>query len=198
MILVRNQDAVARLDELERFAQSTHDLWRVYIIHNLQAVAYAGLGQRAEALALLRQTLTATRPQGFIRTFADCGPKMAELLRELRAGELPADLVQYVDHILRACAQRQNSVAPAKKAPKAQEKAQTPLASPLTTREIEVLLLLDQRYTDKEIAQTLVISSFTVQAHTRSIYRKLDASDRREATNKARTMGLIQHTSAAT
>jgi LuxR family maltose regulon positive regulatory protein len=186
------RQAVARLDELERFAWSTHDLWRVYIIHNLQAVAYAGLGQRVEAFALLRQTLTGARPQGFVRTFADCGPKMTQLLRELRADELPADLARYVDHILTACAHRQNNIAPAQTAPKAHKKAQTPLASPLTTREIEVLLLLDQRYTDKEIAQTLVISSFTVQAHTRSIYRKLDVSDRREATNKARTMGLIK------
>ena len=50
----------------------------------------------------------------------------------------------------------------------------------------------------QQIAQALVISSFTVQAHTRSIYRKLDVSDRREATSKACTIGLIQHASAAT
>jgi LuxR family maltose regulon positive regulatory protein len=192
------RQAIARLDDLEQFAWSTHDLWRVYIIHNLQAVAYSRLGRRVEAFALLRQTLAAARPQGFIRTFTDCGPKMTELLRELRAGELPADLARYVDHILSVCAQRQSDVAPAKAPPKAQKRAQATPASPLTAREIEVLLLLDQRYTDKEIAQTLIISSFTVQAHTRSIYRKLDVSDRREARNKARTMGLIQHTSAAT
>jgi LuxR family maltose regulon positive regulatory protein len=192
------RQAVARLDELEQFARSTHDQWRLYIIQNLQAVAYAGLGQRIEALTLLRQTLISTLPQRFVRTFADCGPKMAGLLRELRAGELPADLARYVDHILSACAQRQSDVAPAKAAHRTPEKAQTALASPLTAREIEVLLLLNQRYSDKEIAQALVISSFTVQAHTRSIYRKLDVSDRREATSKARTIGLIQHASAAT
>jgi LuxR family transcriptional regulator, maltose regulon positive regulatory protein len=203
-ILVTQEDeeslrqAVARLDELEQFARSTHDQWRLYIIQNLQAVAYAGLGQRDEALTLLRQTLTSTLPHRFVRAFADCGPKMAGLLRELRAGELPAELARYVDHILSACAQRQSDVAPAKAAHRTTEKTQTALASPLTAREIEVLLLLDQRYSDKEIAQTLVISSFTVQAHTRSIYRKLDVSDRREATSKARTIGLIQHASAAT
>jgi LuxR family maltose regulon positive regulatory protein len=194
------RQAVARLDELEQFARSTHDQWRLYIIQNLQAVAYAGLGQRIEALTLLRQTLASTLPQRFVRTFADCGPKMAGLLRELRAGELPAELARYVDHILSAGAQRQSASAPATAAHRTPEKAQTAsaLASPLTAREIEVLLLLDQRYSDKEIAQTLVISSFTVQAHTRSIYRKLDVSDRREATSKARTIGLIQHASAAT
>jgi LuxR family maltose regulon positive regulatory protein len=161
-------------------------------------VTYAGLGQRIEALTLLRQTLISTLPQRFVRTFADCGPKMTELLRELRAGELPEDLARYVDHILSACAQRQSDVASAKAAHRTPDKAQTALASPLTAREIEVLLLLNQRYSDKEIAQALVISSFTVQAHTRSIYRKLDVSDRREATSKARTIGLIQHASAAT
>jgi LuxR family maltose regulon positive regulatory protein len=186
--------AVKRLAELEQFAQATHDTWRLYMIQNLQALACYGLGQHNEALALLRQTLVAAQPQGFVRTFADCGPKMTELLRELRAGKLPADLARYVDHILSACAQRQSDVAPAKAAHRAQENTRTALASSLTAREIEVLLLLEQRYSDKEIAQALVISSFTVQAHTRSIYRKLDVSDRREATNKARTMGLIHHT----
>jgi ATP/maltotriose-dependent transcriptional regulator MalT len=122
---------------------------------------------------------------------------MANLLRDLRAVGLPADLAQYVDHILNACAPRESDVAPTKTEAKAQEKLRSPLAIPLTAREIEVLLLLDQRYSDKEIAQTLVISSFTVQAHTRSIYRKLEVSDRREATTKARTMGLIQQSGAA-
>jgi DNA-binding NarL/FixJ family response regulator len=57
--------------------------------------------------------------------------------------------------------------------------------------------MLDQRLTDKEIAQALVISTFTVQTHTRSIYRKLDVRDRREAAQRARALGFVRQASAS-
>jgi LuxR family transcriptional regulator, maltose regulon positive regulatory protein len=61
----------------------------------------------------------------------------------------------------------------------------------VTAREIVVLSLLDQRLTDKEIAQRLVISSFTVHAHTRHIFRKLRVNNRQAAVTAARAMGIL-------
>ena len=48
----------------------------------------------------------------------------------------------------------------------------------LTSRELEVLLLLARDLTDAQIAQELVLSRRTVHAHLRSIYRKLDVRSR--------------------
>ena len=62
----------------------------------------------------------------------------------------------------------------------------------LTPREIQVLTLIEQRYSDREIAQTLVISPFTVRAHVNSIYSKLDIHDRRGVAAKARALGLLK------
>ena len=65
------------------------------------------------------------------------------------------------------------------------------LVEPLTAREVEVLQHLDQRYSDKEIAQMLGVSSFTVRAHARSIYGKLDVNNRREAVSRAKAIGML-------
>jgi LuxR family maltose regulon positive regulatory protein len=184
------RQAVAQLAALEEFARSTHDPWRLYTIQSLQAIARYELGQRDESLRLLRQTLAAAQPQRFVRTFADCGPKMAYLLRQIRHQELAPQMARYVDDILEACAPPR---MPAQSLPDELNNGQLQGASPLTAREIQVLLMLEQRYSDKEIADALVISSFTVRAHTRNIYRKLDVSDRRGAASKARDMGILSN-----
>ncbi len=51
----------------------------------------------------------------------------------------------------------------------------------LTEREKEVLALLAQGLTNKDIAQTLILSVRTIEAHLRSIYGKLHVASRTEA-----------------
>ena len=51
----------------------------------------------------------------------------------------------------------------------------------LTTREAEVLTLVARGYTNREIAQALVISVKTASVHVSHILRKLDAPNRLEA-----------------
>lgn len=51
----------------------------------------------------------------------------------------------------------------------------------LTAREIEVLRLVSEGLTDAEIAERLVVSVRTVNAHLRSIYGKLDVTSRTAA-----------------
>jgi DNA-binding NarL/FixJ family response regulator len=59
--------------------------------------------------------------------------------------------------------------------------ATDPLTEPLSDRETEVLHLLAHGYTNKDIAQALLISVRTVEAHLRSIYGKLNVRSRTEA-----------------
>jgi DNA-binding NarL/FixJ family response regulator len=63
----------------------------------------------------------------------------------------------------------------------------------LTNREYEILLLLEQRLRDKEIADQLGISSETVKGHLKNLYRKIGASHRRDAIVKAQNLGFLQN-----
>jgi DNA-binding NarL/FixJ family response regulator len=58
------------------------------------------------------------------------------------------------------------------------------IAAELTAREVEVLLLLDDRLETDEIAKRLFISEHTVRSHVKSVLRKLQVSSRREAVEK--------------
>jgi DNA-binding NarL/FixJ family response regulator len=61
----------------------------------------------------------------------------------------------------------------------------------LTQREHEVLGLVAQGLSDKEIGVELSISLHTVKSHLRNILSKLQVSNRREATRLAKTKGLL-------
>jgi LuxR family maltose regulon positive regulatory protein len=60
----------------------------------------------------------------------------------------------------------------------------------LTNRELDVLQLLDQGFSKREMADELFVSYNTIHTHARSIYRKLGASSRSEAIARARERGL--------
>ena len=62
---------------------------------------------------------------------------------------------------------------------------------PLTNREMDVLVLLKDGKTNKEIGDTLNISSRTAQTHLTNVYRKLNVSNRTEALSYATKAGLF-------
>jgi DNA-binding NarL/FixJ family response regulator len=66
-----------------------------------------------------------------------------------------------------------------------------PFSHDLTAREEEVLRLVARGLTDAQIAEALVISPRTVNAHLRSIYTKLNISSRNAATYFALEHDLI-------
>ena len=55
------------------------------------------------------------------------------------------------------------------------------IAAALSAREVDVLLLLDERLDTDEIAKRLFISEHTVRSHVKSVLAKLGVSSRREA-----------------
>jgi DNA-binding NarL/FixJ family response regulator len=61
----------------------------------------------------------------------------------------------------------------------------------LTLREVEVLTLLAQGFTNKEIAETLVISTNTVKRHLQAIFDKLGVHTRSAAAARAISAGLV-------
>ena len=64
----------------------------------------------------------------------------------------------------------------------------------LSQREVEVLQLLSQGYSNQEIADKLFVSLNTVKTHIQKIYQKLNAKRRTQAIQKARELALITNT----
>jgi LuxR family maltose regulon positive regulatory protein len=62
------------------------------------------------------------------------------------------------------------------------------LIEPLTPREFEVLRLLGEPLSNREIARRLNISYATVKRHTITIYGKLGVNNRWDAVSKAATL----------
>jgi DNA-binding NarL/FixJ family response regulator len=65
-------------------------------------------------------------------------------------------------------------------------------SDPLTPREAEVLTLIAEAYTTRQIAEALVISPKTVENHRNRIFQKLGMHDRVELTRYAIRRGLVR------
>src|SRR4029079_11839452 len=98
----------------------------------------------------------------------------AQLRGEVRAGRLDGDAAEAV---LSAAGHR------------VRRRREGPAG--LTAREVEVLRLLAQGLSNKEIAQRLVISHKTAANHIEHIYAKIDASSRATASLFAMQHGLL-------
>jgi len=65
------------------------------------------------------------------------------------------------------------------------------LLEPLSKRELDVLELIAQGLTNREIASRLYLSLNTVKAHTRNIYGKLGVHSRTQAIARSQALGIL-------
>lgn len=61
----------------------------------------------------------------------------------------------------------------------------------LSKREIDVLQLIGEGLTNRQIALSLYLSANTVKTHSLNIYRKLEVENRNQAVEKARCLGIL-------
>jgi LuxR family maltose regulon positive regulatory protein len=166
-------------------------VWRTHIIvHQIDVLALEALLHHAckepqAALTALEQALALAAPAEIVRPFVDLGQAMATLLREAAQGGAQAD---YATTVLAAFPEAMDRGVV--RGASVQTVQQTPLDR-LTNRELDVLALLSQRLSNKEIASILVLTPGTVKKHISHLCAKLDVSGRREAVARARALGLI-------
>lgn len=65
------------------------------------------------------------------------------------------------------------------------------LADPLTQRELEVLHLVAQGLSNRDIGERLFLALDTVKGHNRKIFSKLEAQNRTEALARARALRIL-------
>jgi LuxR family maltose regulon positive regulatory protein len=178
----RHAEVEAILTEANREAGAGNRIVHKLEFDLIRAAALAGQELMPEALSILAACLDLAEPEGYIRVFLDLGEPVRDLLAAyLRSGA--SGQREFAQELLAAFSPARNirSIA----AP------QAGLIEPLSPREMEVLRLMARGCTNPEIARELIVAPGTVKAHTASIFRKLDVSNRTEAAARARQLGLL-------
>ena len=62
---------------------------------------------------------------------------------------------------------------------------------PLTKKELQILRLLSEGYSNAAMAEKLFVSDSTVRTHLRNINSKLDTASRTQAVAAARQLGIL-------
>jgi LuxR family transcriptional regulator, maltose regulon positive regulatory protein len=138
--------------------------------------------QNDAAKQLLHDVLIFAEPEGFIRIFVDAGTPMSKLLTRVKASPEGVRLKAYLNRLLSAF--REHEIYPFESRPQA-------LVEPLSERELEVLQLIAQGLSNREISERLHLALSTVKGHNRNIYGKLQVQRRTEAVACARELGLV-------
>ena len=176
------QDVLHLLDRLLRDAEAKARMGSVLEILVLRALALEAQGNRTGALTTLERALLLAEPEGYIRLFVDEGAPMLALLRQAQAR---STVPGYVTMLLSAFGEQHAPDLPLFSA------RLSPLVDPLTEREREVLRLLLEGASNREIAQRLVLSVNTVKRHVYNLCGKLGVQSRSQAIVRARALNLL-------
>jgi LuxR family maltose regulon positive regulatory protein len=146
----------------------------------VRALMYHVEGKAEDARRMIQLALGAAAARGYLRIFLDEADLMCSLLESLLPRLKEDSLSAFVKRLLAAM-------------PGQPLQAQTSVAHEelLSERELDVLRLLADGESYKDVGQKLFLSLNTVQFHVKSIYRKLLVNKRGHAILKAREMKLI-------
>jgi LuxR family maltose regulon positive regulatory protein len=154
----------------------------------LLAIVFSAQGETDQALDYLEKALSSGEPEGYIRIFVDEGPPMARLLYEaLSRGIAP----NYVQRLLAAFEDATKDERRMTAPSSVVGRPSSALVEPLSERELEVLQLIAEGLTNREIAARLFLALNTIKSHTRNIYGKLGVSSRTQAVARAKTLGIL-------
>jgi LuxR family maltose regulon positive regulatory protein len=186
-------DLQAAWDQLQDYGakvKSIFNLRKFIQVKAFEALLCAARGDQEAALAALQEAVLLGEPGGALRTIADAGTAIVPLLQRLYTSRIAADYVARLLALLDA-EQASSITKPAAQAERLLLGYDSALKASLTNRELDVLLLIARRLTNKEIAAELMLSPHTVKRHSLNLYRKLGVRNRREAVARAKVLDLL-------
>lgn len=151
-----------------------------------QAIIFQEQGDLEAALAALEAALELAKTDGLMRSFLDAGPEMVKLLYiAAERGIAPG----FTGRLLAAfdLAVKEKETTGVITALNDLDE----LIEPLSERESEVLQLIAQGLSNREIANKLFLSMSTIKAHSYNIFNKLNVHNRTQAVAKARSLGIV-------
>ena len=145
-----------------------------------EALIHQSQGEIDQALEALEDALSLSKPEGYIRTYADRGDPMKQLLVEAAKRGVTLEYTLKLLSAFEPDGQKASKFLP------------HTLVEPLSDRELEVLKLIAEGLSRQEIASQLFLSLNTVKTHARNIYGKLGVNNQMQAVGKAQGLGLLE------
>ncbi len=183
---VKIQEALQKIQAIGHIAEKTRNIPQSIRIRILQAIAYKKSNKLKQARASLQEAVELALPGNWIYPFVEAAAEIRELLDDISDNEKHSEFISTIQEkhsVLKA-----PSVPPG---PPINNGLMSHQLDPLTNRELDILNLLAERLSNKEIAARLYISEATVKRHTITIYQKLDVHKRREAVARAKAMEIL-------
>lgn len=186
--------AARRLGDEAELAHADARELRALKLNLLRAVALYRDERRAAAFALFNEVLRMACGEGYMRLLLDEGPLAGALLRSFMASG-PERSPGQGDPIFAEYLQRLESTFAAERtlgeAPVATAVGAATLSEPMTRKELRVVRLLAEGYSNNAIAEKLFVSDSTVRTHLRNINSKLGTHSRTQAVAVARRLSLL-------
>ncbi|MDO9571887.1 MAG: LuxR C-terminal-related transcriptional regulator [Hydrogenophaga sp.] len=185
-------DAAACLPTLEAHIQTTASAARqrrLLTLRLLRALALQRTGDTPAAVVQVGSALQFASQEGFMRLVLDEGPALGALVQRYQAlhdsGQVRDPLMSdYLQRLLQA-------FGPLPSEAEAVGDLPGGALEPLTRKEMRVLQLLVEGYSNSAMAEKLYVSDSTVRTHLRNINMKLGAHSRTQAVAIARRLGLV-------
>jgi LuxR family maltose regulon positive regulatory protein len=142
-------------------------------------------GKETEAGNCILNSLIKTQDEGFIRLYVNEGEDVERIIKEIKRKKstrssqlLDAVSNDYLADLIAAFS-KENRIN------------RIPEVEVLSSRELSILQLIAENYSNQEIANELYISITTVKTHVRNILLKLGVNNRLEAAAKARERQIL-------
>ena len=198
-----HNEALSLLARLLQAAEAEGRMGSAIVICILQGLIMQAQGNTARSRTFLERALRLAEPEGYIRTFIDEGEPLRTLLYDIWSQHkhrphldhtFDEPSLAYVEMLLAAFqAEGSAGQSPGDEngIPANGAAATNPLLEPLNKREIEMLSLIAQGLSNREIAERWVVAQSTVKWYINNLYGKLGAKSRTHALVRAHELDLL-------
>lgn len=193
LVLDNPAEALQRLTALESDIRENNHTKNLIELLILNSWAHHSADDKTQSIKIMEQALQLASVNGFIALFADEIGPISEIVKSCLNANIGSRFMTEVAGILNIQSSATSTPLKTGSASKITppDSNKETLAEPLSSREIEVLKLIDSGLANKEIASKLFLAPATVKAHIRNIYGKLDVKSRTEALARSRKLELL-------
>jgi LuxR family transcriptional regulator, maltose regulon positive regulatory protein len=179
----REVEAMQLLERLYRIVEAEDRLRGKVKVLILQSLVFHRKGEATNALMKLEAALQLAEPSGFIRSFMEEGPRIADLLSQYldhrqsnRIGNHAQVSLFYVKKLLLLMNVQMDEAS---------------ISGSLTKQELKIVQMLEKGLSNKQIAEQTQVSVETVKSHLKNIFKKLEVNNRWQALQRGKELKLL-------